>query len=61
MSASFYKNYPNRKDHRAPYYDSRRFSTGCKNHGSCEYCKNNRTFANRRREPIVDDEFVDVV
>ena len=43
-------------DHRSPYYDSRRHSTGCRNHGDCDWCEGNRTFANRRRAPIVDNE-----
>ena len=55
--SSFYKNYPNRKDHRAPYYDSRAVDSGCKNHGYCDWCRGNRTFANRKREPIVEEEF----
>lgn len=57
----FYNVYPNRKDHRAPYYDTRRFDSSCKNHGSCDYCVSNRTFVNRRREPIVEVEFADLV
>jgi len=41
---SFYKYYPNRKDWRSPYKDSRSFDATCCNHRSCSYCKENRTF-----------------
>lgn len=58
---SFDKNYPNRKDHRRPYYDSRRFDYQCRHGGTCDWCENNRRFANRRRAPIVEDEFVEIV
>jgi len=45
-------------DHRSPYYDSRRFDWGCRHGGSCEYCRGNRTFSNRRREPIIDEDLL---
>ena len=41
---SFYKYYPNRKDHRKQYRDSRRFDATCKNHGSCSYCRDKRLY-----------------
>lgn len=46
--------YPNRKDWRKPYYKSKVFDWTCRNHGACSYCKNNRLFVNRRREPILE-------
>lgn len=51
---SFDKKYPNRKDHRKPFYGSKRFDHSCRNHGSCGYCKSNRTHANKKREPILE-------
>jgi len=48
---SFDKRYQNRKDHRRPYYDSRRFDYTCRNHGSCPYCTGGRLFASVRRQP----------
>jgi len=58
---SFYVHYPNRKDHRRPYYDTRRFDASCCNHRSCNYCCNNRTFVNsRRRVPIDLEEYLHV-
>lgn len=40
---SFDKDYPNRKDWRKPYYSgSKRFDRTCRNHGSCDWCRDNR-------------------
>ena len=49
---SFDKNYPNRKDHREP---SRKASRGCRNHGSCGYCADNRQYSNVKRQPKVEE------
>jgi len=32
------------KEHRKPYYDTRRFDCTCRNHGSCDWCKANRLY-----------------
>lgn len=53
---SFYKNYPNRKDWRKQYYDSRRFDTSCKNHKSCSYCESERLFKRKKLEKEANDE-----
>ena len=58
---SFYRHYTKRKDHRKPYYDSRRFDTSCRNHGSCGWCRDGRTFHNERRKPIVEPEYEGLV
>ena len=64
---SFYVVYPNRKDHRRPYYDTRRFDASCCNHRSCTYCRDGRLFTNRRRIPIdlkeylYDDDYNDII
>jgi hypothetical protein len=47
------------KDWRKPYYDCRRFDWTCRAHGSCGYCENRRTFANKRRAPITIKEEYD--
>ena len=44
-----------KKEHRKPYYDSRRICASCRNHGGCPYCENNRTFAFKKDEPVFDD------
>jgi len=31
-----------KKEHRKQYRDSRLFSYGCRNHGSCQWCEENR-------------------
>jgi hypothetical protein len=56
MSNSFYKGYPNRKDWRKPYLDTRRFDTSCKNHQSCSYCNNRRQFSDKKRRSAADDD-----
>lgn len=56
---SFDTEYPKRKDHRKPYYGSKRFDRSCRNHGSCPYCEAGRQHSNKRRAPI--EEETDVV
>jgi hypothetical protein len=51
--------YPNRKDHRKPYRKSKAFSYGCRNHGSCGYCEENRMHGNLKRQPILDGATMD--
>jgi hypothetical protein len=36
------------KEHRKEYHDSRRWDCGCRNHGSCSYCRSNRTIFDKR-------------
>ena len=38
-----------------PYTGSRAFDPSCRHGGSCPYCSQGRTFASKRRAPIVDD------
>ena len=42
------------KEHRKPYYDSRRFDWSCKCNGSCGYCRANRLFNNYARMTYAD-------
>lgn len=53
---SFDNYYPNRKDRRKPYRKARRFSSSCRNHGSCGYCMHGRLYNKRKTElaAIVD-------
>jgi hypothetical protein len=37
------------KEKRKPYRGSKAFDRGCRNHGICSYCRDNRTINNRRR------------
>jgi hypothetical protein len=45
---SFDKNYPNRKDKRKPYRKAKAIDPTCRNHGSCPYCRENRTHQGKR-------------
>jgi len=42
------------KEQRRPYRGAKAFDPACRNHGSCTYCRANRTHRNRRRAPIAD-------
>lgn len=54
---SFDNHYPNRKDRRSRYWDSRQFDRGCRaSDGACTRCASGRQHHNRRREPIVFPE-----
>ena len=47
------------KEKRKPYYDSRKFDSTCRNHGSCSVCESNRTIANKRREVSAAEEEIE--
>lgn len=53
---SFDKEYPNRKDWRAAYYDNRRFDGWCRNHGKCDWCRRSRTWFDWRRRLYSDQD-----
>lgn len=38
------------KDKRKPYKKPKSFDKTCRNHGSCSYCKDNRTYKNRKEQ-----------
>jgi hypothetical protein len=38
-----------KKEKRKLYTDSKRFDYSCRNHGGCDYCKNNRTFFHKKQ------------
>jgi len=54
---SFDKAYPNRKDHRQEYKDSKQFDRTCRSHGSCAHCAAQRQYkidkAIKRVEPYI--------
>ena len=37
------------KEHRKQYYGPQAIATICRNHGSCEWCRSNRTHNARKR------------
>lgn len=38
------------KEHRKPYRGSKRWDCTCRNHGSCSYCRSNRTIQEQREK-----------
>lgn len=38
------------KEHRKPYHGAKAVNTACCNHGSCDWCKNNRLYKINKRE-----------
>lgn len=55
---SFDNDYPQRKDRRKPYRDSRSFDRSCRHGGDCDYCKKNRT-RKRELEELKNEEYFD--
>lgn len=41
------------------YTGSKRFDVTCRNHGSCSYCKNNRTFSSERAKLLYNDTMIE--
>ena len=37
------------KEHRKQYYGPQAIATICRNHGSCDWCRSNRTHSTRKR------------
>lgn len=44
------------KEHRNPYRGSKAIDCTCRNHGSCDYCRQNRQHKFRDKHPIVKGE-----
>ena len=38
-----------KKEHRKPYRRAKAISFSCRNHGTCDYCKNNRLFSAKKK------------
>lgn len=38
-----------KKENRKPYYGAKAIYRSCRNHGSCEWCRENRQFKNKKR------------
>lgn len=47
------------KEHREPYRGSKAIDRTCRNHGSCEWCKANRTFKSKRRRKRAEEALRD--
>lgn len=42
------------KERRKPYRGSKRFDRTCRNHGSCEWCKQNRLYSSKKRKDAAE-------
>lgn len=51
---SFDKQYPNRKDHRQEYKDSKRVDRTCRSHGSCPYCAAARQYKIDKATAVIE-------
>lgn len=47
------------KEHRKPYRGAKEIDHTCRNHGSCGWCKENRTHKNNKRELAAEQELID--
>ena len=47
------------KSHRKQYRGTKAIDTTCRNHGSCEWCRSNRTRKNDKRELSIDERMSD--
>lgn len=47
---SFDKAIKHGKEHRKPYTGAKAIDCTCRNHGSCDWCKNNRLYQQNRME-----------
>ena len=43
-----------KKEKRKPYRKAKAVDKQCRNHGSCEWCKGNRLFGNKKRKEQYD-------
>lgn len=44
------------KDRRKPYTDSKRFDKSCRNHGGCDYCKDNRLYSSNKALEAIKEQ-----
>lgn len=44
------------KEHRKPYYGSKRIDRTCRNHGSCTWCEGNRLYRSKRENERLEEE-----
>lgn len=44
------------KEHRKQYHEAKFIDMTCRNHGSCEWCKNDRMYNRIRKEVVKEQE-----
>ena len=47
------------KEHRKPYKGSKAVDRTCRNHGSCDWCRENRTYQQLKAEEAAEDAIED--
>lgn len=47
------------KEHRKPYRGSKAFACTCRNHGSCDWCRENRMYQRLKAEESAKDAIED--
>ena len=47
------------KEHRKPYKGSKAFDRTCRNHGSCDWCRENRMYQQLRAEEAAKEAIED--
>lgn len=45
-----------KKEYRKPYRGAKAVDSSCRNHGSCNWCRENREYANRRRATAANNK-----
>ena len=47
------------KEHRKEYHGANAVDVTCRNHGGCDWCKNNRLFSSQKRIEKMNFKYVD--
>ena len=47
------------KEHRKPYRGSKAIDCTCRNHGSCDWCRENRLYARKKVEEKMEKDLTD--
>ena len=58
---SLYKSIQSGKSRRKPYRGAKAIDATCRNHGSCDWCKGNRTHKDDKRELAAEQELREYV
>lgn len=46
------------KEHRKPYRGSKAIDPTCRNHGTCDWCKENRLHKSRDKHPAIEEDYM---
>ena len=59
ISMSLDKAIEHGKEHRKKYHGAKAIDRTCRNHGSCEYCKQNRLYKYKKQILIAKDKLME--